>query len=146
MGMYTEFHFNAELRKDTPADVLEVLWYMLGDRASEPPLPSHPLFETDRWYGMLRCDSYYFDADTCSTLRRDRISETYFLCIRCNLKNYDDEIGKFVDWITPYLDKHEGEFLGFRRYEETEEPTLLYMPAVPEYARSSHESTEESDA
>lgn len=75
---------------------------------------------------MLRCDSYYFDADTHSTLRFDDISDSYYLCIRTNLKNYGQEIRHFVDWIMPYLDKFEGEFLGFSRYEETEEPTLIY--------------------
>ena len=73
-------------------------------------------------------DSYYFDADTHSTLRFDDISDSYRLCIRCNLKNYSDEIQKFIDWIIPFLDKYEGEFLGFYRYEETEVPTLVYMP------------------
>jgi hypothetical protein len=129
MGMYTELHFNAELRPDVPEEVLNVLRVMLGMEDRHVPLPRHPLFETGRWGVMLGMDSYYFDADTHSTLRYDEVAEAHFLCIRCNVKNYEGEIEKFVDWITPYLAKHEGEFLGFSRYEETEEPTLIYMPA-----------------
>jgi len=75
---------------------------------------------------MLHCDSYYFDADTHSTLRYDDIIGSYFLCIRSNFKNYDDEIQSFIDWIRPYINKSEGDFLGFWRYEEDEEPTLIY--------------------
>lgn len=128
MGMYTELHFNAELRRDTPTEVIEVLRYMLGEIEDEPTLPAHPLFETGRWRIMLRADSYYFDAKTHSALYDDETAQAQFLCIRCNLKNYGGEIEAFVDWITPYLDKAPGEFLGFSRYEETEQPTLLHMP------------------
>ena len=45
-----------------------------------------------------------------------------------NLKNYGGEINKFLLWIAPYL--HTGadykEFLGFTRYEEDDDPTLIY--------------------
>lgn len=128
MGMYTELHFNAELRRDVPADVLAVLRFMV-DGGDMPGLPDHPLFKAPRWRLLFTCDSYYFDADTHSTLRFDEISNTHYLCIRANLKNYDGEIDKFVAWITPYLDKHDGDFLGFKRYEEDEWPTLIHHPA-----------------
>ena len=127
MGMYTEFHFNVKLKKDVPQNVVDVLNFMLLETKAEPSLPEHPLFATDRWRVMLVMDSYYFHADTHSTLRFDDISRAYYLCIRCNLKNYNSEIEKFVSWITPYLDEWPGDFLGFSRYEGTEQPTLLFM-------------------
>jgi len=129
MGMYTELHFNCELPKDTPPSVLAVLRYMLreqGDR-DVPTLPDHPLFQTSRWAVMLGCDSYYFSADTHSTLRFDECGDSYYLCIRTNLKNYDNEIEKFVDWISPYIDGFDGDFLGFSRYEQTETPELIHL-------------------
>lgn len=128
MGMYTEFHFNSMLKKDTPSEVIDVLRYMVRDgEATEPLWPMHPLFSSDtRWKVMLICDSAYFDSDTHSTLRFDDIAQRWFLCVRCNFKNYDDEIAKFLDWISPYLDKYPGEFLGFYRHEETETPTLIH--------------------
>ena len=126
MGMYTEFHFNAELRRDTPEEVIAVLQYMLGRIEEKPTLPEHELFRTDRWKYMLRCDSYYFSADTYSTLRFDETSDAYYLCIRCNFKNYDNEIQKFVSWISPYLNEQKGDFLGFYRYEEEQNPVLLF--------------------
>ena len=76
---------------------------------------------------MLNSDSYYFAADTHSTLRYDNIGQCYYLCIRCNLKNYSNEIEKFVDWVMPYIRAYEEDFLGFSRYENTEQPTLIYM-------------------
>ena len=129
MGMYTALHFNSELNVDKDSMVADILKYMVGETEEMPEmLPDHPLFKTERWGFMLRCDSYYFDEDTISTLRWDKISESYYLCIRCNLKNYDDEIEKFINWIMPYLDvfKQTGDFLGFYRYEEDEQPTLIY--------------------
>lgn len=129
MGMYTELHFNSRLKRDAPKNVIGILKYMLDKRESLPALPEHPLFKTDEWRFMLKVGSYYFDADTHSTLRFDENIGSYYLCVRGNLKNYDHEIQHFISWITPYLDKYEGEFLGFYRYEEDEEPTLIYMNA-----------------
>lgn len=126
MGMHTELHLNAELSRDAPDEVIAVLRHMLGDGYPPPdPLPDHPLFAAPRWRHLLTCDSYYFAADTHSTLRFDDIGGTYVLCVRSNLKNYNGEIEKFVDWIDPYLDAAPGDFLGFSRYEETEDPTLI---------------------
>jgi hypothetical protein len=128
MGMYTELHFNTELKPDVPAEILEILQHMANDAPKPESVPDHPFFECERWSFMCLCDSYYFDADTHSTLRHD-YQGGWFLCIRCNVKNYDSEIEKFIDWIGPYLNKDKGDFLGFYRYEETETPTLIYHEA-----------------
>ncbi len=132
MGMYTEFHFNVKLKKDVPQEVIDILNYMLNEGTKEPlPEPDHPLFETCRWRIMLNMDSYYFAADTNSTLRYDDIGRCYYLNIRCNLKNYGNEIEKFINWIMPYIRAFKGDFLGFYRYEETEQPTLIFMKEQP---------------
>lgn len=42
MGMYTELIFGADLKKDTPKNVIEALKYMIGDTEEKPndfPLP-----------------------------------------------------------------------------------------------------------
>lgn len=128
MGMYTELHFNAELKRDVPEPVLAALRHMVGDEEAEPAmLPDHPLFRTERWPHMLQCDSYYFPADTHSTLRLDDIATAWYLCVRSNLKNYDGEIGKFLDWVLPYVSANT-ECLGYYRYEDTDDPTLIYKP------------------
>lgn len=130
MGMYTEFHFNVKLKTNVDSKILATLEFMLSGLSNKCDLsfktPDHELFETDRWRYMLRCNSYYFPADTHSTLRHDDIRKNYHLCIRCNLKNYSGEIEKFIDWIKPHIDAFDGDFLGFSRYEETDDPTLIH--------------------
>ena len=128
MGMYTDFCFDAELNGDLPEDVIAVFTF-LGDMADgQPALPKHSLFETSRWACLGGASSAYFDAQPHYNFRNEHGS--YFVSIRTNFKNYESEIEKFLDWVTPYLNKFEGDFLGFSRYEETEEPTLIYMPKV----------------
>lgn len=133
MGMYTEFHFNVKLKKETPGEVIEALQYMAGGNVQDwRPNIDHPLFKTERWDWMFNSNSYYFNMTPNSTFRWDEIAKRYYLSIRCNFKNYDDEIALFLDWITPHLDAEPGEFLGFSRYEEAREPTLIYYPGFVE--------------
>ena len=126
MGMYTDFCFDAELKKDTPADVIELLkkWQ---DRDWQPTVPPHPFFSLGRWRCIGADMSYYFDGPGYFNCVFDEIADTHYLQVRGNLKNYEGEIESFVDWIKPYLNKMPGEFLGFSRYEETDQPTLIFM-------------------
>jgi hypothetical protein len=127
MGMYTELRFAAKLKKDTPKQVIHILTKMAdGQKLGGLETPSHPLFGTSRWEGMLVTDSYYFSADTQSTIRYDQTAGAYYLTIQCNLKNYDGEIEKFVEWVMPYVDATEGEHLGHTRYESNDIPDMLY--------------------
>ena len=125
MGMHTELVMACELKGNVPGEVIETLKYMVGDSEYLATVPVHALFTADRWKSMLRCDSYYFDGDTHSTLRYDDIGKSYILNIRCNLKNYCSEIEKFLDWIIPYSNTNG--FVGYTRYEEDENPTLIYF-------------------
>ena len=126
MGMYTELVCAFELEKSVPINVIEILRYMTdtNDKYEDPPLPDHPLFQTTRWRFMLTSDSYYFPGITYSLLEYDDIAGRWSLTVKCNLKNYDDEIQKFIDWIQPYM--YTDGFFGYMRYEEASEPTCLY--------------------
>lgn len=130
MGMYTEFHYNADLNDDVPEGVLEVLRYMTGESPVEPDHPDHPLFKTDRWRSMLNGSSYYFAQRPASALHRDDLygsdKPEYSINIRCDFKNYGREIQEFVDWIDPYVEGYPGDFLGFHRYESSETPTHIH--------------------
>ena len=133
MGTFTELNFNSVLKKDTPIDVINTLRVMVDELAKKEnptPLPDHELFkdEESRWNIMLLCDSYYFDAETHSTLNYDDLIGSHVLCIQTNFKNYDNEVALFLDWINPYLDKVKGEMLGYYRYEEDRKPTIIYKP------------------
>ena len=129
MGMYTELVLGIEIEPTT--EVLDILHYMLGDIEDQPECikqSNHELFKTSRWAIVLRCDSYYFDGQTDSKLFVDNLYEDepmYYLNVRSNLKNYDSEIEKFMDWLSPYI-KTDG-FLGYKRYEEDDDPTLIYL-------------------
>lgn len=135
MGMYTELNLNVCLGAGTPYDVINILEYMVGDGPKILNLPAHPLFSTERWDWMLTCDSYYFPAVSSSTLNFDEIGKYWQLSARSNFKNYNGEIGLFLDWIAPHLDDdmHNntwGDFLGYWRYEEDREPTIIYLSEV----------------
>lgn len=125
--MYTALHFNAELNLNTPAHVLATLRFMLDETDGRPPprvLDSHPLFSTDRWEHMFRSDSAYFMARTTAALFAEY--GAWFINVTCNLKNYCNEIEKFLDWIDPYVEAEPGTFLGYSLYEEDTTPRLHF--------------------
>lgn len=125
MGDYTEFRFAAELnldREDHP--IARLLQFMILQEDFNGEIPDHPLFKCERWGWMLRSSSYYFPAETYSSLRWDQ--GDYYLTIQCNLKNYDKEIENFLDWISPYIGEIDDVFLGFIRNEHSEIPKLIY--------------------
>lgn len=119
MGMYTELHFNSMLKRGTPQSVIDTLRFMLGDLETQPPLPTHELFQCPWFKYMLRNDTY-------STLQLWDVTNSYYLCIQSCFKNYENELGKFIHWITPYLAKQPGDFLGYSLYEGTQQPVLLF--------------------
>ena len=121
MGMYTELVLGVEL-ESPPARLVATLQEMVNEEEWSD-LPG-------RWGWMLQSTSYYFAGDSYSTLRWDDISDSYFLTVRCDLKNYEGEIESFLQWIAPYVQPRG--FAGYVRYEEDAVPTLLYFVAKGE--------------
>lgn len=130
MGMHTEVVIGVEFKKDTPQSVIDILSWMANKDAEDTPLPElpdHPLFKTERWKWMLRSGgSYYFDLQPFLEWRKDDIAGSWFLSAGTNIKNYDQEWQKFLAFIAPHLGYEYRKFIGHYRYEEDEEPTLLY--------------------
>ena len=129
MGMYTELSIGVKLRKDTPDETIQALTFMASNdwpkEVPDPlPWPSHPLFETERWVFMLRGWSYYFDRKPSLLWSLDDIAHRWFLAVTANIKNYGNEWGLFLDWLAPWVETRG--FIGHTRYEEDDEPTLLY--------------------
>lgn len=120
--MYTELVLNVSLR-DLPKDVEETLDAMM---ACELPkvCPDHPLFKTDRASYMLRTASHYFIPESTSAFIKLEYTSSKYLSVRTDLKNYGSEIELFCDWLAPYADDG---FAGYQRYEESDDPTLLYF-------------------
>lgn len=124
MGMYTELVMSCRI-KDDPT-IINILKYMIGEEIDKPILPAHSLFKTDRWNFMLQCSSYYFVPDVVHLLKYDEIGKYWSFINRSDFKNYDDEINKFIDWITPNLEDTFGTMIGYSRYEEDKEPIIYY--------------------
>lgn len=127
MGMYTELIFGAELKKETPNEVIEALKYMIGDIEDKPinfPLPD------GRCEWLFQEGSYYFAIhNPVNRMWLDGISGQYHISTRSNLKNYDNEIETFLEWIKPYVAGGSGarEMYAITIYEEQEEPTIYYL-------------------
>jgi hypothetical protein len=127
MGMYTEIYINVDLKKDTPDDVIGVLKAMcdmLPDQECSDVLADYPY----RWFSLFSNMSYYTPFTNCRFLEFDDISKKWSLLGKGDIKNYDNEIEKFFEWIMPYVDGYPGDFIGYSRYEEDQKPTLMFLP------------------
>ncbi|UDL16402.1 hypothetical protein SEA_ZOOMAN_153 [Microbacterium phage Zooman] len=122
MGMYTEFFFRAELKKDTPQEVIDFLdaWF----KGEEPAPLDHDFFRRPRWESLLLGSSAYFPTLPNSSFAN--VWGYWELGIHASLKNYGAEIDYFLDWIEPYVDGYKGDFLGYSLYEESEQPHLYW--------------------
>jgi hypothetical protein len=127
MGMYTELIFGADLKKDTPSEVIEALKYMIGDIEEKPvnfPLPN------GRCEWLFRGSSYYFGVSSpISKMWKDEIGGNWILSTRSSIKNYEGEIEAFLDWIKPFIDGGSGvrDMYAIVTYEEAEYPTLYFL-------------------
>ena len=124
MGMYTELYLSCSLKPDLPENVKQVIEYLFNDPyfvlAEPEDLPVHEFFRTRNWSAIGTSCSYYFVPFSVSVFKEN------YLTMRCDLKNYEGEIEKFLDWIDPYLNHFEGDHLGHYRHEENELPTLIF--------------------
>lgn len=129
MGMYTEFLFQGETKKDLPHEIKEFIDYFFEedstDLIGEPEknkLPDHSFFKCGRWRFIGHMSSYSFNPFALRYSQkhiRDDAGQHVFLL--CNLKNYDDEIRLFLDWIDPYMEFYWGHYC----YEEDDQPTFF---------------------
>jgi hypothetical protein len=126
MGMFTEIYVNVDLKASTPDDVITVLKAMCGklDEDSErDALKDLP----DRWGQLFSDGSYYTPRTHCKFLEQDTISKQWALLGKGDIKNYEAEIQKFFKWISPWVAGDEGDFIGYSRYEENQQPRLFFL-------------------
>jgi hypothetical protein len=127
MGMYTELVCSFELIHDVPEEVLTILNNLLDQshRFHPSKVPDHEFFKCDRFEQIFLGCSYYFSpAGSMSDLRHD-VNGTRYLTVRSSLKNYRNEIQKFLDWISPYIGFEQ--YIGYYRYEYDKFPTLIFI-------------------
>lgn len=127
--MYTELVLGARLKEDTPRHIIEMLKVIFRHNERLPEKYS----DWEDKFPNIRCipfgSSYYFAVqDDHSRLSYDDISKDWTITIRCNIKNYNNEIQNFIDWLTPYMRGSglDRDFLGYYLYEEDLKPTLIW--------------------
>jgi len=133
MGMYTELVLKCQIKDDLPADVRSVLKYLFkgGDKPLAV-LPDHEFFKCPRWDFIGQGSSFYHHPAALSdywTGHGDDDNRGGYLFSRSDLKNYDNEIEKFIDWLRPYIDENDEQCIGWSWYEEEDQPTLLFKDA-----------------
>jgi len=125
MGMYTEIIFGAELKQETPEQVINALKYMIGDIEDKPN--DFPLsIDQD----LFKTSSYYFGVNKpVAKMWFDDISKTWRMNARSNIKNYEREIETFLEWIKPYIKSGSGirNMFAMVMYEEDYKPTIYYL-------------------
>lgn len=125
--MYTELVLKCSLKEDIDENAKNILDYLFNNKElDENKIPNHEFFKCQRWNHIGSSSSYYHIPFALS--RWDTKIGSY-LFSRSDLKNYDDEIDKFLDWINPYIEDYNSDdklCIGYKWYEEDEIPTLIY--------------------
>lgn len=121
MGMYTEIYVNVDFKEHLPEEFVKVIKAMCeGEECGE--LEGFP----PRWKYLFNNGSYYTPSTQCRELTFDRLGNCYSLLAKGDIKNYNSEIEKFFEFITPYVETCGKTFIGYSRYEEDVEPVLYY--------------------
>jgi hypothetical protein len=128
MGMYTELVFKAQILDDIPDQAYAVLQHLFNGGELPRDLPNHPLFQCSRWNSIGSGCSFYhvpFSLSRYDHPNRPKEKDGYIFS-RSDLKNYEQEIDKFLDWVNPYIDATLGACIGWIWYEEDDRPTLVF--------------------
>ena len=132
MGMYTELILGCKLKPETPQEVIDIIKWMCepDDKRGEPP-EAYPFSSKGRMKWLFRMSSYYFSVSSTPAPHFvfDENGDNWILSTRSNLKNYEDEIETFLEWLKPHIESGSGEreFYAIVTYEEQEEPTIYYL-------------------
>ncbi len=122
MGMYTELFVEGILNENAPAEVLKIT-RVLFDRNFDVDItdvPDHPFFKCSRWQMIGSCSSFYHIPFAMSKVYVPHTNQLCFIS-RSDLKNYDAEIEKFLDWLKPYCET----LRDWHWYEEVNAPTIF---------------------
>jgi hypothetical protein len=127
MGMYTEIIFGAALKLDIPE--IKTIKKLVDGIEFDGTEPDHLFFKSSRPWLLTSGGSYYFPGNIHPKFWKDEISELWYLHFRTSIKNYNDEIEKFLDWIKPYIVQGSGinDFYAIVTYEDDSQPTIYYL-------------------
>lgn len=127
MSMYTELIFGAELKLDTPSNIIKALQYMLGYTKKKP---NNFPFINDDYKWLFRSTSSYFGVDKAlSKMWYDKSSHQWALSTRSNVKASKEDIDTFLKWIKQYIDSGSGlnDIYAIVIYEEAIIPDIYYL-------------------
>jgi len=129
MGMYTEIIFGAGLKAELPEGIVSTIKKLVAGEDLKETTLDHPFFKSERPWLLSSGGSYYFPGTVEPKFWFDDIAKQWFLHFRTNIKNYDSEIEKFLDWIKPYIEDGVGKrnFYAIVTYEDSVEPTIYYL-------------------
>lgn len=125
MGAYTEIFVNVDLKPDVPEEVLAVL-RAICDGEYNTALEGKP----GRWSMLFGNGSCFTPLTSCANLTYDEIRNGWSLLGKGDIKNYEGEIEAFFGWLMPWVDGEEGDFIGYKRYEECQTPELVFLANV----------------
>ena len=129
MGAYTELIFGASIKKDAPKEVINTLHYLVNGKKIYEEVEIKKSV-TDGRNVLNGGGSYYFGV--CNGVAKmwfDDIRSEWIISSRTNIKNYESEIEKFLEWIKPFIESGSGdrEMYAITIYEEQSEPTVYYL-------------------
>lgn len=150
MGMYTEFIFGCSLKKDTPKVCIDALDYIINGEDKQPKYENPVGWEQERYnerfierttpveeienfiekydFRRLFTSSSYFFGAAHPTMRFfwDSIEGSYKISTRSDLKDYENKLEDFVEYIRPFVYMGSGlhDIYAYVLFEECEFPTI----------------------
>lgn len=140
MGNYTRFHFNVRLTKSTPPEVVGFLDKTInqGDiglqegevmfKPEDVPVPDlrHAFFLCSRWYALFMSKNWGDLPPT--SFGTDPQYGYHHLIIDSEFKNHEDEIGKFIEWVSPWIaGRKKKQYIGWEKHELSTNRTNHYI-------------------
>lgn len=134
MGTYTRLFFEATLSFNhaNELELREGLAYLSAPATmnSWRPTWSHPVFSAHRSRGMLRATSgggpLFVDGRFPSLEYAASPSAKFIeIAVNAELKNEENEIEKFLDWVSSFVMGERGKSLGFIQNENSRLPSII---------------------
>ena len=132
--MYTEFIFESELSKDTPKALIDAFTPVsrkdTGIEITSNKLEISKFIEKFDLNMLVNCCSAYFPAQqSFFNMYYNKYSDTYGIFIRSDLKNYEQQINEFLEFIKPYVVMGCGsnDIYAYVLYELDERPTIYSL-------------------